>query len=104
MAKLYKVYKDDLYVQWIFTTPARIREEATKHKAALGVDPKTVRALWYKVAGMNICMTTHPPEEPTPKYSIKWWTWIRERAKWFKFWQHEYDHAQRDSATHLEGK
>ena len=104
MAKPYTVYKDDLYVNWIFTTPARIQEEARKHKDRLDVGNKTVHALWYKVAGVHIIMTTHPPEEPKKKWTVEYWTWIRERAKWFGWVLHEYSHALRDSATHLEGK
>jgi hypothetical protein len=100
--KLYTVYKDDLYVNWIFTTPARIREEAKKHKDRLDVGNKTVHALWYKVAGMHICMTTHPPEEPKPKYGIKWWAWNKERVVWYYWFYHEYSHAYRDSAEHPE--
>ena len=102
MSKLYQTYEDDLYVQWIFTTPARIREEAAKHKDRLGVDPKTVHALWYKVAGMHIIMTTHPPEEPKPKYSLKWWAWSKARVVWYYWMYHEYSHALRDSAEHLD--
>lgn len=101
MTKPFTVYRDDLYVQWIFTTPARIREEAAKHKDRLGVDPKTVKALWYKVAGMHICMTTHPPPaEPKPKYGIKWWAWNKERLVWYYWFYHEYSHAYRNSPTH----
>ena len=102
MPKLYKIHENDLYVQWIFTTPSRIREEAAKHKDHLGVDPKTVHALWYKVAGMHICMTTHPPKEPTIKYGLEWWAWNKAWVEWRNWWMHEYSHALRDSAAHLE--
>ena len=101
--KPYKVYRDDLYVNWIFTTPARIREEAKKHKDTLKVGNKTVHALWYKVAGMHIIMTTHPPEEPKPKYGMAWWAWSKARVVWYYWFFHEYSHALRDSADHVDG-
>ena len=102
--KPYKVYKDDLWINWLFTTPARIEEEAKKHKDRLKVGNKKVNALWYKVAGMHIIMTTHPPKEPKPKYGMAWWAWSKERVVWYYWMYHEYSHAQRDSATHLEGE
>ena len=104
MAKLYTTYKDDLYVYWRFTTPERIREYAREHADTMDVDPERVKALWYKAGGMHICMTIHPPEEPRPRFTWQWWNWIRERAKWFSYWIHEYDHALRNSPTHTERK
>ncbi len=102
MTSINALERKDLSVYWQFTSIEKIRAYAREHADEIGVDPETVHALWIKKGGMHICMTTHPPEEPLPRYTVKWWPWIRQRAKWFHWWIHEYDHAFRDSAEHPE--
>ena len=91
---------DDLSVYFQFTSLEKIREFARTHADSIDGNPDKAMAVWFNASGMHICMVTHPPKEPKPRYTVNWWTWIRQRAKWFGFWMHEYDHALRDSATH----
>ncbi len=91
---------DDLSVYWQFTSLENIRSVARENADRIDGDPERVMALWFKAGGVHIIMTTHPPKEPSPRYTVTWWSWIRQRAEWFGFWLDEYDHALRDSATH----
>ncbi len=92
----------DLSVFWQFTSIENIRAKAREQAHRLDVDPETVNALWIKAGGTHVIMTTHPPEEPKPKYGAKWWTFSKARVVWFYWFYHEYSHAIRDSAEHPE--
>ena len=91
---------DELNVYWRFTSIEKIRATAHKYADRIDGNPETVNALWLKIGGTHIVMTTHPPKEPKPRYTVAWWTWIRTRAEWFGWWLHEYDHVHRDSVLH----
>lgn len=90
-----------LWVQVKFTSIEEVQELAVKYRDRIDGDPMLVEALWFKTRyGGHIVVITHPPEEPAKINTIKWWNWIRQRARWFKIFLHEYSHALRDSPDH----